>query len=267
MERLENPTSEKIKSLSADDDYHLQMPISSRFKTRILMNIRLSEKPIEAYFIEEKSVPNGMTPAELVHILQSPVSTMQKDYYDFVKRNWWKVKTKAFSLQSDILVPITANSKKRLSKNIKLSREPFENYFINNETLPDGLTKENLLEWIESDCMEIKKTYLEFLMKNWWNIKAKEPSKEMSLPSPDIVVLDSKILEQLMEEFRRTGVGILNVLKLVDNLPKELRPRTVSTWFYPNRKRCPVAKKEHIDFVFNLYRCIPDKKEIITSKK
>lgn len=261
MKRPKNPPSEKGRILPANKNPHPQILVSSRFKRRILTNIRLSERSIEEYFIEEKGIPSGITPEELILILQSPESAIRMDCYDFFKKNWWKVKAKDSSLQSDILVPMSPSSKKRLSRNINYSEKPFNDYFLDNKVVPEGLTKENLLEWVKSDSLEIKKSHMVFLMKNWWNIKENNGNRELKLPTSEIVVLDHQIMDKMKAEFRRTGVGILKALKLVDHLPRELAPRAVSSWFSPNRRYKPVAKKEHIDFIFNLYRGIPDKQK------
>lgn len=57
----------------------------------------------------------------------------------------------------------------------------------------------------------------------------------------------------MMKEFRRTGLGILKALKYLDNLPKGLSPRTVRPWFKKKNRYYPTAKKEHVDFVLELY--------------
>jgi hypothetical protein len=257
---LLKPSEVKIEDVETKDIEiykHVTVPISPQFKIRILKNIRLSEKPINEFFLDDKSVPEGLTAAKLIGILQSQINTIPKSYYDFANRNWYKISPSANPYKLDILVPVTVSYKARILRNIAWSEKPFEEYFQDKKIVPNGLSQEKLIKWLESDSLEFKNSYVEFAKHNWWNITAKK--REPKPPKPEVIILNNQIIDKMMNEFHRTGVGIVKALKYVDDLPQGLSPTIVGRWFEKKNRYYPTAKKEHIDFVLSLYRGFPDK--------
>lgn len=246
------------KTVKDDDAYQgVTIVISPQFKIRTLKSIRLSEKPITDFFLDKELVPEGLTPEKLIDMLQSPVKEIPKSYYDFVKQNWQKINPGKHPNRLNILVPVFASYKKQIARNIERSQKPIEEYFLNKKFVPDGLTAEYLINWLQSDSMELKGAYVEFVTRHWWNIIAKKT--ESKPPKPEIIILNDIVMDEMMKEFRRTGIGILKAIKYVDTLPKGLSPRTIKPWFEKKNRYYPTAKKEHMDFILNIYRSLPDK--------
>jgi hypothetical protein len=234
--------------------------ISPQFKIRALQNIRLSQRPLEDNFKEAKLIPRKLTPEKLIEILNGKDRTIPKTYYDFIKENFYEVGFDVSIRNKTILLPVTQSFKTRIKRNIRWSESNLEDHFRNDDLVPEGLTQENLINWLASDNLEFPSQYIEFIKKNWWSIFSSQSS--MKPIKPEVIVVNKQVADLIINEVHRTGIPFTKALKLAEKIPKGLLPRTIRSWFQLRHKCYPVAKKEYVDFVISLYQSLPDQKKL-----
>lgn len=115
----------------------------------------------------------------------------------------------------------------------------------NAENLPDGLTK-SLAEGILNGALdEVPAHILE-----WVLARAKAEKTK-----PERVPLANDMVETLIAERERTGVGQTALLKQADSVPMGLSPGLISAWINGNAE---TARKDYLNWVLARWRELPD---------
>lgn len=111
---------------------------------------------------------------------------------------------------------------------------------------PEGLTYLNVQAWISGDIGSAQKSYLDYVLSRW-----------KSLPDSDVVEITPEIISLLRSEAERTGTGVSALFRGVR--PSEvggMNASIVKNWLAGGTK---MAKREHLEFVLERWKALPDK--------
>jgi hypothetical protein len=237
--------------------------ISDALKNRILENMRLSKKDVDFYFKKMKFVPKGLTTEKLLELLNNKETKIRKDYFDFLKRNfkgnYWSTSEddNISNIKDSVPIVVTKRYKARIAMNIEKSGKLIDEFFLDNEKVPDGFTRDLLINWLNSDSFEINPSYKDFITRHWWKVAS--GGNYSVAKNAEVVILSDQYMSELNSHLKRTGIGVKKALKYADEVPKGLTYRTVDLWLKNKKSHYPKVKKIYADFVLELYKNTPDK--------
>ena len=184
---------------------------------------------------ESLDVPEGLDNKKVNSWIAGDTKTAKRSHIDYLFKAY----------DNCDYIRVTPKILAKLRGHVERTGVGYKTIIKGQSNIPEGLTPSIIAHLLSGETQSIRKPYLEYVLQVY---------HDCAYP----VHISKKNLDQLRSHAERTGVGGRSAILLrgQKNIPEGLTANIIGHWF---TGRAEIALPEHINYVLNRYRALPDK--------